>query len=131
VSDAIKTWPSSMDPRKVLRIFSEDCPFADFYFTLGRGKPRRAIDNLWFCYRGRILGYFKVREIVCNVGQLPRLCRLDGEPSAWQIKQGRFVAICDAPFHRLKERVYMDSFRGFHYFDFAAYSESSEAKIAI
>jgi hypothetical protein len=120
-----------MEPRKVLEIFSPKITFAVYYFTLGKGKPSQQIDNLWFCYRGRILGHFAVTEIVCNVGQLPRLRRIDGGESEWQIKRYRYVAICDPPFTRLKEKLYHDSFRGFHYFSIDSWREQPEAHIAI
>ena len=107
--------------------------FALFYFTLGKGKPGRAIEHLWFTHRGEILGRFAVREIVCNVGQLPKLRSLEDRESEWQIKRDRWVAICPSPFARTPgaETVYHDSFRGFRYFDFHAYSQTMEARIAI
>lgn len=131
MADIIKVWPAFMHPRKVLTIFGPKQPFAAYYFTLGRGKPSQKIERLWFTYRGRVLGHFKVNEVVCNVGQLPKLRRIDGEPSEWQIKRDRYVAICEPPFFRLREKLYYDSFRGFRYFDFARFSETTEAKIAI
>jgi hypothetical protein len=100
-------------------------------FKLGHYQPAQQIDNLWFCYRGRILGHFAVREIVCNVGQLPRLRRIDGGESEWQIKRDRYVAICDPPFHRLKEKLYYGSFRGFRYFDLELYRDNPESRIAL
>jgi len=106
--------------------------FAVYYFTIGRGKPQREIERLYFTHHGRLRGYFKVREIVCNVGQLPKLRRLDGGESEWQIKLDHWVAICDPPFFWLPGKpVFMDSFRGFHYFNFDEYVQTPEAKIAI
>lgn len=129
--DILKTWPAFMEPRKVLEIFSPKITFAVYYFTLGKGKPSQHIDNLYFTYCGRILGHFAVKEIVCNVGQLPRLRRIDGGESEWQIKRDRYVAICDPPFTRLKEKLYYGSFRGFRYFSIAEYRESPESHIAL
>lgn len=120
-----------MNTRKVLTIFNEKPAFSMYYFTLGRGKPRREIGALWFTYRGRILGYFRVKEVVCNVGQLPRLNRIDGEPSEWQIKRDRYVAICNPPFFRLRDHVYHGAFRGWHYFNFDSYTQTMEAKIPL
>jgi hypothetical protein len=133
MADVIKTWPAFMEPRKVLKIFADAHAgaFSMYYFTLGRGKPKQEVEHLWFTYRGRILGRFKVDEIVCNVGQLPPLRRIDGSESEWQIKRDRYVAICSPPFTRLKEKVYMGPFRGFHYFNFDEYVASMESRVAI
>ena len=127
--DIIKTWPAAVNPRTVAEMFSENTPpFCIFYFTLGRGKPKQMIDRLWFTYQGRILGYFEVQEIVVNDGTLPKLHSLDGGDSEWQIRKDAKVAICRPPCHRLKERVFMSGFRGWRYFDFAEYSQTSEAR---
>jgi hypothetical protein len=132
MADLLKTWPAAMEPRKVLTIFSERECFAEYYFTLGRGKPKQEIENLWFTYRGRILGHFRVDRIVCNTGDnIPKLRRIDGGESEWQIKRDRWVAICDPPFFRLKGHVWHDSFRGYRYFDLEAYRQTSESKIAL
>lgn len=125
----IKTWPAKMDRRKVHAIFNSK--WARFYFTLGRGKPKKAIDELFFTHQGEVLGNFGVQEIVMNVGQLPKLRSLEDRESEWQIKQGRWVAICPGPFHWLEgDPVFHDSFRGFHYFDLESYRETIESKIA-
>lgn len=129
MSDILKTWPAFMARRKVLAIFRSE--FAMFYFTLGKGKPQRPIEHLWFTHQGEILGRFKVHEIVCNVGQLPKLRSLENRESEWQIKRDRYVAICPGPFAPSPEPVYHDSFRGFRYFDFHAYSQTMESRIAI
>jgi hypothetical protein len=129
LSDILKTWPAFMDPRKVLMIFGPKQPFGIYYFTLGRGKPQQEIEHIWFTYRGRVLGNFKVDHVVCNVGQIPQLRRIDGGGSAWQIKRDRFVAVCLPPFQRVREHVYHDSFRGWRYFNFEEYSQTLEAKI--
>lgn len=118
-----------MEPQKVLQVFSH--PWGNFYFTLGRGKPGRPVEQLYFTHRGQILGHFDIGEIVQNVGQLPRLRSLSGEESEWQIKGDRWVAICGPPFHRLKETIYHDSFRGWRYFDLEAYRFSIGAKVRI
>ena len=122
-----------MQPRKVLQIFAEagrGAAFSMYYFTLGKGKPQQEIERIWFTYRGRILGSFKVHDIVCNVGQLPKLRRIDGGESEWQIKRDRYVVVC-SDFKRLRERVFCDSFRGWHYFNFSDYCSTPESKIAI
>jgi len=131
MADIIKTWPSFMSREKVLRIFR--MPSAEFYFVVGAGKPKQAIERIWYTHQGEILGYFNVREIVCNVGQLPKLRSLENRESEWQIKRDRWVAICPGPFTPRPgdEPVYHDSFRGFHYFKFDEYSETMESRIAI
>lgn len=129
MSDIIKTWPAFMERRKVKKIFNS--PVAMFYFTLGLGKPQRAIENLWFTHRGELLGRFAVREIVCNVGQLPKLRSLENRESEWQIKPDRWVAICPGPFAKTPspEPIYYDSFRGFRYFDFHKWCENIESRV--
>lgn len=127
--DIIKTWPAATDARIVAEIFSANTPpFVRYYFTLGRGKPKEKVDRIWYTWRGRILGYFEIEEIVVNDGTLPRLESLSGEESEWQIKRDAKVAICLPPCHRLKERVFMSGFRGWRYFTFAEYSQTSEAR---
>ena len=130
MADIIKTWPAFMERRKVRAIFSSK--WAMFYFTLGKGKPKQIVEHLWFTHQDEILGKFPVREIVCNVGQLPKLRSLENRESEWQIKPDRYVALCPGPFQWLQgETLYYGSFRGFHYFDFDVYSQTMEAKIAL
>ena len=119
-----------MDRRKVRAIFSSE--WALFYFTLGKGKPKQSVERLWFTHQDELLGSFKVKEIVCNVGQLPKLRSLDNRESEWQIKRDRYVAICPGPFEWVQgDTIYYGSFRGFRYFDFAVYSQTMEAKIPL
>jgi hypothetical protein len=111
-------------------IFKANWP--TYYFTLGRGKPSQTIERLWFTHHGRVRGWFKVLAVECNVGQFPPLRRIDGGVSEWQIQRDRWVAICEPPFHwQQGVPVFMDSFRGWHYFNFDEYVQSPEAKIAI
>lgn len=129
--DIIKTWPAIVAPDVVARIFSPKGSFARYYFTIGRGKPKQKIERMWFTYRGRILGSLAVEEIVCNDGSLPRLNRLDGQPSEWQIAKDAWVAVCVPGCERPAERVYMSGFRGFRYFDYDAYRWSLEARCRV
>jgi hypothetical protein len=128
MADIIKTWPAVVDPKTVARIFSSEGSFARYYFTIGRGKPKQKIERMWFTYRGRILGSLHVEEIVCNDGSLPRLNRLDGQPSEWQIRKDAWVAVCVPGCERPSERVFMMGFRGFRYFDYEAYRATAEAQ---
>lgn len=129
MADLIKTWPACVSAQATARMFSETVPsFHLYYFTLGRGMPKQKIDWLWFTYQGRIIGRFSVEEIIVNTGQIPKLHRLDGGESEWQIKKDAKVAICPAPCVRLKERIFMDGFRGYRYFDFENYRGTSEAR---
>jgi hypothetical protein len=125
----LKTWPAFMPPRKVLEIFS--AKWARFYFSLGRGKPTQQISHVWFTYRGRILGNFPIEEIVINDGSLPKLKSLSGEASGWQFKPDVYVMICVPPMVRLREKLYYSSFRGWRYFDLAAWREEPEAMIQL
>ena len=109
--------------------------FCQYYFTLGRGRPQRPdpITELYFTHQGCILGHFEIEEIVQNKGQLPLLTTLDGQPSEWQIKPDRWVAVCRPPFHRLTaiERVYHAGFRGWRYFDLEAYRGTLESQVRL
>lgn len=127
----IRTWPAWMPPRKVLEVFTHD--WGNFYFTLGRGKPALETlpDEIWFTHRGRILGHFKISKIVRNEGQLPKLRSLSGEASEWQIKPDNWVAICEPPFIRLKEKLYFTGFRGWRYFDLAKHRGSLDSKVQL
>ena len=80
--------------------------FCNYFFTLGRGCPRRPepVTQLYFTHQSIVLGFFVIQEIVQNRGQLPLLTTLDGDPSEWQIKPNRWVAVCKPPFLRLKEK---------------------------
>jgi hypothetical protein len=127
MSDILKTWPAFMDSRKVLRVFNH--PWANFYFSVGKGKPKEAVERLWYTHRGRILGYFRVRELKQNDGSFPKLRSITGEVSEWQFKPDIWVAICHAPFVRLEERVYHSGFRGWRYFDLEQYKSTPESRI--
>lgn len=107
--------------------------FCAYYFTLGRGRPQRPepVTQLYFTHSGIVLGFFAIKEIVQNKGQLPLLTTLDGDPSEWQIKPDRWVAVCHAPFHRLKERLYHTGFQGWRYFDLKSYRASLESKVRL
>jgi len=119
MADILKTWPSAVSAKTTAQIFSPTAPaFSRYYFSLGRGKPKQAIAFMWFTYGGRILGRMAVEEIVCNDGTLPKLGRLDGGESEWQIAKDAWVAICRPPCLRIRERVFHESFRGWRYFDF-------------
>jgi hypothetical protein len=129
LSDIIKTWPANVNAKSVAEMFSEKTPpWCVFYFTLGRGRPKEKVERLWFTYQGRILGHFTIREIVVNDGTLPKLHSLDGSESDWQFRKDAKVAICEPPCVRLRERVFMSGFRGWRYFNFAEYSQTSEAR---
>lgn len=129
VTAILKTWPAFMEARKVLEVFTHN--WGRFYFTLGRGRPKHTPDQLFYTHHGRILGHFSIDEIVQNVGQLPKLRSLSGEESPWQIKGDRWVAICSPPFHRLDEKLYHESFRGWRYFDLENYRGTVGAKVRI
>lgn len=128
----IKIWPACIAAKTTAEVFSSDHPpFCRYYFSLGRGKPKQPVDKLWFAYQGRILGWFEIEEIVCNDGTLPKLRRLDGEESGWQIRKDSQVAVCAPPCHRIAERIFMDSFRGWHYFDLESYRGTVDARYRI
>jgi hypothetical protein len=126
----LRTWPGFMARHKVLEVFNHD--WGQFYFTLGRGKPKQATEELWWAHKGTILGYFKITTIVRNLGDnLPRLQSISGETSEWQIKLMNWVAICDPPFIAAPEKLFHESFRGYRYFDFAQWSKDPYSKVRI
>lgn len=122
--DILKTWPAFMEPAKVRTIFTMKWDGA-FYFTLGRAKPKQAVDRLWYTHRGQIIGNFSIGEIVQNVGQLPPLRSISGETSEWQIKPDAWVAVCPSgSFTPLEEEIFHEAFRGWRYFDLEKYRGS-------
>lgn len=128
----LKTLPTRFARGKIQEFLS--CPFAHFYFTCGLGRPQRpGIDQLYFTHQGIIIGHFDIEGIVRNEGQLPLLTTLDGNPSEWQIKPMRWVAICCPPFHPLEEEgeLFHEPFRGWRYFDLAAYRGTIDARIRL
>jgi hypothetical protein len=100
--------------------------FARYYFTLGRGKPKEPITKIWYTWRGRILGSFRVDEIIRNDGSLPKLLSLSDEESGWQIKPDAWVAICLPGALAYRDGVFMSGFCGWRYFDTAAYRDNPE-----
>lgn len=126
-TEIIKTWPAFMEPALVRRVF--DGKWRQYYFTLGRGRPQSELGRIWFTHRGVLLGSFVVAGIVVNDGSLPKLTRLDGGPSEWQIKPDRWVAVCVGPIDWLGEQVFHESFRGWRYFDFETYRNSLDARL--
>lgn len=125
----VKTWPAFMEPGKVIEVFTHD--WGNFYYTLGRGRPTKPVDTLFFTHRGRLLGHFDITRIVQNVGQLPKLRSVSDEESEWQIKLDAWVAICPAPFHRLDETLYYEGFRGWRYFDLEKHRSSIDSKVRL
>jgi hypothetical protein len=132
MAEIIKTWPASIPAKTTAQVFSQNHPpFCRYYFSLGRGKPKQSINRLWFTYQGRILGSFEIEEVVCNDGTLPKLHRLDGGESGWQIRKDSWVAVCAPPCARMKDRVFMDSFRGWRYFNLDEYRGTAESRYRI
>ena len=128
--DILKTWPAQFPPSRVLEVFMHD--WGEFYFTIGRGKPKETIGRLWYTHRGRILGSFKVDRIVQNDGSLPRLRSITGETSEWQIKRDHWVCVCPSgTFVRLKEKLYYSGFRGFRYFSLESWRKNPESKVQL
>jgi hypothetical protein len=129
VADILKTWPACVPAKMTARVFAANhSPFARIYFSLGRGKPKQDVVWIWFTYQGRVIGRFLIEQLKCNDGTLPKLQRMDGGESGWQITKDAWVAICAPPCLRIKERIFHDSFRGWRYFDFGSYRGTSEAR---
>jgi hypothetical protein len=137
MAEIIKTWPTGVPAKTVSQIFSNNNNLNSLYFTLGRQKPSQQVTRIWSTYNARILGSFRVLEIVQNDGtNIPKLYKLSslkgGEPevSDWQIKLDAWVAMCDE-FIKLRERLYMSGFRGFRYFDVDLYRGNPESKMRL
>lgn len=146
----LKTLPARFarnDIERFLGLDGKPC-WTWYFFTLGCGRPGKAnlggdlefcgvrngwrgVDELWFTHRGIVLGHFSVICIIQNVGQLPPLTTMDGEPSEWQIKPDRWVAVCNPPFVPLRERICHEAFRGWRYFDLEAYRGTLSAKVRL
>jgi len=129
VSAIVKTWPAFIGAEKVLQVFTHE--WGSFYFTLGRGRPQKYVDTIFFTHQGRLLGHFEVAVIIQNVGQLPKLRSLSDVESQWQIKAGAWVAVCQPPFHRLTEKLYHEGFRGWRYFDLDAHRRAIDSKVRL
>lgn len=130
MASILKTWPGFIPRARVLEVFNHE--WGTFYFTLGKGKPSKPVDELWYTHKGEILGYFKVEEIIRNLGDnIPKLTSISGEESEWQIKLMNYVAICRPPFFTAPERTYHDGFRGWHYFDFSTHANSPYSKVRL
>jgi len=127
--DIIKTWPAVLAVAHTRIIFSHGC--GNFYFALGRGKPKRPVDRLWWTHRGKIIGSFQIDCMVRNDGSLTRLFAMDGSGSRWQPKFGSMVAICRPPVSWLRERVFHEGFRGWRYFDLPAHRQTLDAIIRL
>lgn len=127
-ADIIKTWPSFMTPEKVCAVFCHT--WARFYFSLGRGKPKKEIAHIWFTHRGRIVGHFDIEQVIQYDGfNLPKLRSISDHESAWQFKPDVFVAICIPPFRWIEEELFHESFRGWRYFDLESYRGSLDAAV--
>ncbi len=133
----LKTLPTRFargDIERFLGLGAKKPAWCNYYFTLGRGRPRRdgfTLRQLYFTHKGIVIGYFDVAEVVQNVGQLPQLTNMDGDPSAWQIPGDAWVAVCPPPFHPLRDRVFHHGFQGWRYFDLQKYRSSLDARIRL
>jgi len=130
----LKTLPTRFARGEIERFFGlagKPC-WTTYFFTLGRGRPKRCDPTeIYFTHKGIIVGHFTIADIVKNAGQLPLLRTMDGDPSAWQIPPDAWVAICAPPFHRLKEKLYHEGFRGWRYFDIAEYRGLISSKVRL
>lgn len=129
MADIIKTWPAFFSRSKLSRVFNHK--WVRFYFSLGRGKPKRPIEHVWFCHRGLVVGAFRVEEIVQNDGSLPKLRSLQNRESEWQFKHDVWVMVCHPPIEWLEEEIFHESFRGWRYFDLEAYRKTAGARMNI
>lgn len=148
----LKTLPARFARGEILRFLGCDgkpC-WTQYFFQLGRACPQRAkaiagswrvgsqlidgfrgVEQIHFTHRGILLGHFDVQLIAQNAGQFPILTTMDGGASDWQLKPDRWVVVCAPPFHRLKDRIYHEAFRGWRYFDLDAYRGTREAKVRL
>jgi hypothetical protein len=134
VTGIIKTLPVRFARGDIERFFGLDgkpC-WTTYYFTLGRNRPKRVTpEQLYFTHKGLVVGYFRIADIVRNAGQLPLLTNMDGDPSAWQLKTEAWGAVCEPPFHRLKEKIFFGGFQGWRFFDLETYRRTLDAIVRI
>src|SRR5258708_39672489 len=103
-----------------------------FYCPLGRGKPSQDPAEFWYTHQGQIIGHFGITAIIRNLGNnIPELSSISGEKSAWQIKLMNWGAVCDAPFHKLEEKVFHGGFRGWRYFVGGIYKKTMESEVGV
>ena len=134
MADIIKTWPANVDTRAAAAMFNEvQSTYGAYFFALGRGKPAQDIDHVWFTFRGRILGNFKVDRFVVNDGSeavFEHLNRACGE-GGWTIPHDYWTCICESGFTKLRERLFMPGFRGWRYFDLNSYRSTAAARMRV
>jgi hypothetical protein len=126
MADILKTWPAFLDFNR-LALAKFDC----YFFSIGRGKPKQAIERIWFTHRGLIRGSFAIEEIAQNAGQFGPLKRIDGGESDWQFKADIWVVICPPPYQPLDEKIFHEGFRGWRYFDLEKHRTTLDAKIQL
>lgn len=152
MSDIIKTIESWRDPRRVKDFLTafrneEDASVAYgsmvqnrddgvYVFQLGRGQPKqKPITRLWFVYRGRIYGSFRVAEIVRNDGRFQDLVTMykrESPAKDWRLRDDNWVAVCTPPFEfHTGRRLFHDGFQGWRYFDLEAYRMSPLSMVRV
>jgi hypothetical protein len=122
---ALKTIEGWRDEPRVRKFLST--PWGFFIFSLGRGRPKRPIERLYFTFRGRIFGWIHVTAVEENTGQYDQhLKTMFGD--GW--RPGRIICRCAPPFHFIDELVFHRGFQGWRYFDFDVYRNSEAARLA-
>jgi hypothetical protein len=125
MADIIRTWPANDYTKSAARLFRPQRGI--FYFTLGVGKPKQELERLWFTYRGRIIGYFRVLQVITSDEMEGLDIRhISDHGKEWKPKKARWVAVCSS-FVRAPRRRHMGGFRGYRYFSFDEYAETREA----
>lgn len=150
----IKTIEAWRDPARVLtwltrRNASPQPEDYLYYFALGRGRPKQAVEQLWFTFQGCVLGWFAVAEIVPHLGEWADFVAggttmeeatqpkpaitlyLDRLGKMWRPKPGVWLILCPPPFHLLEEKIFFSGFQGFRYFEFESYRKGLDAKIPV
>jgi hypothetical protein len=130
MADIIKSWPASIPATDIADMFTEDAKYRAYYFTVGRCRPNVPVGRIWWTYRGRVIGSFKIDRFVVNDGSLPILGSISGGDE-WTIKPDRWVAICESGGELLKERLFFAGFRGWRCFHLEEYRRSPESRMRL
>lgn len=146
--DIIKTIEGWRDRERVMAFLKmhdrNDPDRVLFYFTVGRGRPKREVERLWFTHKGEVLGCFIIKGFEMYAGDMQDLIdrlmvggrtldsatgprpsvqefnetvpgKLSGKKPYWRPKPGTWLCFVRPPFQVLPD-VDRFYFKGFRGF---------------